>query len=179
MSAGRWRTAAGIALVPVLLTAGCAVKRIDNGVYHSPKGYRVTIPGPHWSAVTDGRADLELRHRSSPAAMAVNAVCDAATTRRGARILSRQLLVGLRGRKVVESGDVEIAGRTAVRAVVDARQEGSETPVRIETIVLNDDRCVYDLMYVAPPATFDDTRAEFERLADSFRTDRPDPTGTE
>ena len=47
-----------------------------------------------------------------------------------------------------------IAGRPAAHTVLDARREGSEARVRIETIVLTDNRCVYDFMHVAPPAAF-------------------------
>jgi len=44
---------------------GCATPGIVDGVYHSPSGYRVTLPGEAWEVATDTRANLELRHRSS------------------------------------------------------------------------------------------------------------------
>ena len=55
---------------------GCASGRIESGVYHSSKGYRVALPGPEWTVREGGRADLELRHRASPAGMLANASCD-------------------------------------------------------------------------------------------------------
>jgi hypothetical protein len=165
-------TATWLGVVPaVILAAGCAVKRIDNGVYHSSKGYRVAIPGERWTPVADSPADLELRHRASAGVIAVNATCDGAQSRRGARLLTRQLLMGVRDRTVLENGEITIAGRPAAHVVLDAGREGSEARVRIETIVLTDNRCVYDLMHVAPPAAFADTQADFTRFADSFRTE--------
>jgi hypothetical protein len=155
----------------MILATGCAVKRIDNGVYHSSKGYRVAIPSERWTPVADSPADLELRHRASTGVIAANAICDGAMSRRSSRLLTRQLLIGVRDRRVIESGEIEIAGRPAAHVVVDARQEGSEARVRIETIVLTDNRCVYDFMHVAPPAAFAETQGDFTRFVDSFRTE--------
>lgn len=152
----------------MLLVSGCAVKRIENGVYHSPKGFRVTIPGSEWAPFDDSPADLELRHRGAPAGIAIHAVCEGGVSRRAPDVLSRQLLIGLRDREVIERGSAEIAGRPASRAVLDGRLDGSATRVRMETLVMTDGRCVYDLMYVAPPAAFDATRADFGRFVESF-----------
>jgi len=165
-------TATWLGIVPaVILATGCAVKRIDNGVYHSSKGYRMAIPGERWTPVSDSPADLELRHRASAGVIAANATCDGATSRRGSRLLTRQLLMGVRDRTVLENGEITIAGRPAAHAVLDAGREGSEARVRIETIVLADNRCVYDFMHVAPPAAFAATQADFTRFVDSFRTE--------
>ena len=171
MGANGWGQAWLSVLPVILLVCGCAVKGIENGVYHSPKGYRVTAPSPQWGPVDDSPADVELRHRSGSAGMAANAVCEERTTRHSSRVLARQLLVGVRDRSVIERGEVQVAGRPAVRAVVDGRVEDSKTKVRIETVVVKDERCVYDFMYVAPVATFDVTRPDFHRLVDSFRTE--------
>ena len=70
-----------VVLAVVPLVSGCAVKRIENGVYHSSKGYRVTTPSPQWLLVNDSPADLELRHRSASAGMATHAVCEERTIR--------------------------------------------------------------------------------------------------
>jgi hypothetical protein len=153
-----------------VLASGCAVKRIENGVYHSTKGYRVTIPGTEWTLVGDSPADLELKHRASAAAMAVNAVCDGAAPRRKTEVLVRQLHIGLRDRSVVERGTLDVAGRAASRLVVDARLEESEARVRIESLTMKDGRCLYDFLYVAPPSGFDASRGDFGRFVDSFRT---------
>jgi hypothetical protein len=158
-------------LLAILGVSGCSVKRIESGVYHSSKGYRVAIPSPQWGPVDGSPADLELRHRSASAGMAAHAVCEERTTRHSSRILARQLLVGVRDRSVIERGEVDVAGRPAVRAVVDGRLEGSEAKVRIETVVVKDDRCVYDFMYVAPVSAFAATRPDFNRFVDSFRTE--------
>jgi hypothetical protein len=159
------------ALATIVLVSGCAVQRIDHGVYHSPKGYRVEIPGGEWAPVRDSPADVEFRHRVTPAGMAANASCEPATARRPARALAQQLFIGVRERQVIERGERPVAGRPAVHTVLEGRLEGSGDRVRIETLVLKDDRCVYDLMYAASPAAFAELRADFARFVESFGTD--------
>jgi hypothetical protein len=157
-------------LSAVLLVSGCAGKRIENGAYHSPKGYRVGVPGGAWTPVEDGPADLELRHRGEPAGMAVNAVCRGPAPRRAPGVLARQLLIGLRDRAVVDRGTIEVAGRPADRLVVDGRLEDAKDRVRIESVLMKNERCLYDFMYVAPLGVFDALRLDFARFVDSFRT---------
>src|SRR5262245_41955204 len=154
-----------------LLVSGCVVKRIENGVYHSSKGYRVTVPKVAWALVDGGPADLALRHPGADAAMAVNAVCEGATPRRAADVLARQLQIGLRDRRTIERGPAEVDGRAASRVVVEGRLEGSAATVRIESLSVKDARCLYDFLYVAPPATFEITHDDFARFVDSFRTE--------
>ena len=156
-------------LAAVVLVSGCAAKRIEHGVYHSSKGYRVAIPKAEWTLVDEGPADLTLQHRASPAGMAVNAVCEGAAPRRAPGVLARQLQIGLRDRKVIERATAKVAGRTASRMLVEGHLEESAARVRIESLSMKDGRCLYDFLYVAPPATFEAARADFARFVDSFR----------
>ena len=158
-------------LAAVALVFGCALKRIENGVYHSSKGYRVTIPKAEWTLVDESPADLTLRHPGSAAGIAINAVCEGAALRRPAGVLARQLQIGLRDRKVIERATIEVAGRPATRVLVEGRLEESAARVRIESLSMKDGRCLYDFLYVAPPATFETVRTDFARFVDSFRTE--------
>jgi hypothetical protein len=156
-----------VALV-VLVAGGCSVRRIDRGVYHSSKGYRVTIPGPDWQVVDRTRADLELRHRSGEAGLLVQATCDAEITRRSPAALRHALLAGLRERTILASEEASVAGRPATRIVLEARSEAGGPEIRMEVLTVPGPRCVYDLMYAAPPASFEARHADFRRLAASF-----------
>lgn len=147
--------------------AGCASARIEGGVYHSSKGYRVTLPGPEWTVAKDGDADLELRHRTGTAGMLANASCDARAAI-GLDVLARHLVMGFRDRRTLERGAVEVNGRPAAHTVLDGRLGRGDAPVRVETYVLKDARCVYDFAYTAPPASFETWRADFRRLLESF-----------
>jgi hypothetical protein len=154
-----------------LALGGCAGTRIENGVFHSRSGFRVTLPGPEWRVTDDERAEIALRHRQEPAALAASATCDPRVARRPVGLLERHLLLGLRDRRVIERDESPVNGFAAAHAVIEGRMRDSDERVRIEAYVLRSARCVYDLLYVAAPAAFDAERPAFRRLVDTFATE--------
>jgi hypothetical protein len=100
--------------------------------------------------------------------MLANAVCDPAVTRRGWDVLTQHLLIGMRDREVVEAGEAPVNGRVASHRVLEGRMRQTDDRVRIESYTLKGDRCVYDLLYVAPPGAFDAWRGDFQRFVESF-----------
>jgi hypothetical protein len=166
------RAPLALVLGAIVAVAGCgAGRRIENGVYHSTKGYRVAVPGADW-VVADSRADLELRHRDGAAAMLANAQCGEGTESRSAGLLLRQLLIGIRDRATIEQEEVSLNGQRAVRRVLDGRVSGDGAPTRIEAYVMSEGRCVYDFVYVAPPASFETWRGQFRAFVESFAMER-------
>jgi hypothetical protein len=160
--------AVGVLSAAVLLAAGCGGRRIEQGVFHAPQGYRVRIPGPEWTVVDDSRADLQLRTRDGLAGMLVHATCEAGVARRPADVLQRQLLLGLRERRLVERNAVTVAGRRGIRTMVESVGADDGARVRVETVTVTDGRCVYDLMYVSPVDVFTRRRADFDEFVASF-----------
>ncbi len=168
------RAPLALALGAVIAFSGCAGRRIENGVYHSDKGYRLTLPGPDWSVAADSKADLELRHQDGLAAMLANAECDDRAKSRSAGLLLGQLLIGLRDRATIEQNEVSLNGRQALHRVLDGRVAADGAPTRIEAYVLIEQGCVYDFAYAAPPASFEAWRADFRRFVESFAKERAD-----
>ncbi len=161
--------AAVLGLVAALaLTSGCGGRRIEHGVFYSPKGYRAALPGDAWSVVEQSRADLELRHVNGQAGMTVNATCDPAAARRPPALLERALLAGLRDRSTIERGDAVVGGRPASRILVEGRPGADGGVVRIEALIFVDGDCVYDLLYAAPVGSFATWQPDFARFAASF-----------
>ena len=157
--------------VATLAAAGCAATRIEGGVFSSKKGYRLDVPAGEWVVTTDGRADLELRHRDGTAGIVVNASCGPERSRGPLSVLARHLLSGLRDRSVVVREDIAVNSKTARHSVVDGRLADGGAPVRLEVYVMRDERCLYDFLYAASPDTFDARRTDFERLVGTFATE--------
>ena len=126
------------------------------------------VPGPDWQVIESRRADLELRHRSTPAGILVNAACQPETVRRSFDVLQLQLLAGLRDRVVKAQDAVTLKSRPAVHALLEGRLDGDSERVEVESYVVKGDRCVYDLLYVAPPAAFEAGRVDFRRVVESL-----------
>ena len=157
---------AASALLGAVLVAGCGSSRIENGVFYSPKGYQVSLPRHGWAIKPGGAAELELQRHDPAGGMLADATCDDKTTGRPLGVLTRHLTFGLKDRVLEDGGPLTLAGRPAQRAVVRGSLDG--TPVELEAVVIKGDRCVYDLLYVAPAAAFETGRGDFRAFVESF-----------
>jgi len=155
------------ALLALVLLAGCATAtgRIENGMFHSAKGYRVTLP-PGWRVDTGQRADLALRAEARPGGMVVDATCHGRESSRPLDVLARHLTFGLTRRDVLENGTSTVGGREAAHSVIRGLAQGRT--VTVEALVMRAERCVHDFLYVAPSEAFDDGRPAFRALVESF-----------
>lgn len=157
-------------LVLAVALSGCAsTGRIENGVFYSPKGYQVRLPGEGWRVETGGQADLELKRQAPPGGMMADATCDGREAGRTPELLARHLTFGLGRRDTLESIRSEVGGKPAVRTVVRGTVDGAE--VEVEAVVLKGERCVYDFVYVAPAEAFEAGRGDFQALVGSFTGD--------
>jgi hypothetical protein len=160
-------------LLAVGLLAGCAsaTGRIENGVFHSAKGYRVTLPTAGWTVEHGGpAADLSLQADRGAGGMLVDATCAGRERDRSLDVLARHLTFGLTRREVVEHGTATVAGREATRSVVRGQADGRE--VTVEALVMRAEPCVHDFLYVAPTGAFDAGRPAFQALVASFALER-------
>ncbi len=159
-------------LVAVAFLAGCAsaTGRIENGVFHSAKGYRVTLPAAGWTVDHGPGADLSLQRDRGAGGMLVDATCAGRERDRSLDVLTRHLTFGLTHRELLEHGTVTLAGREAVRSVVRGQADGRE--VTVEALVMRAEPCVHDFLYVAPSGAFEAGRPAFRALVASFALER-------
>jgi len=155
------------ALLALALLAGCATAtgRIENGMFYSAKGYRVTLP-TGWRVDAGPRADLALRGEARPGGMIVDATCRGRESTRPLDVLARHLTFGLTRRDVLENGTSTVGGREAAHSVVRGLAEGRT--VTVEALVVRAEPCVHDFLYVAPSEAFDAGRPAFRALVESF-----------
>ena len=165
----QWRRRVSVA-VTALALASCAGPRVDlrDGVFRAPTLFRVTVPGADWTVMRATESELELRHPGTGAGILANADCGAGPARLELDVLARRLFVGLRSRETLENGVSTLGGLPAVHASMEARVPGGDERMRLEAYVTKDDRCVYDLVYVAPVAAFPERQADFRRFVESF-----------
>lgn len=163
----------GQSLAPRLLAisfllAGCATAtgRIENGMFHSAKGYRVTLPQSGWKVEPGTRADLALQSEARPGGMVVDATCGGREASRPLDVLTRHLTFGLTRRDVLENDTATVAGREAAHSVVRGLAQGRD--VTVEAMVVRAEPCVHDFLYVAPTEVFDAGRPAFRTLVESL-----------
>jgi hypothetical protein len=159
-------------LAIVLVAAGCAATtgRIENGMFYSTKGYRVTLPPRGWRVDPGQRADLALKAEAGPGGMLVDATCGGREPSRPLDVLARHLTFGLTKREVLEDGTTTVAGREAAHSVVRGTADGHA--VTVEALVVRAAPCVHDFLYVAPAAAFEAGRPAFRMLVESFALER-------
>jgi hypothetical protein len=160
-------------LLTLVLLGGCATAagRIENGMFYSAKGYRVTLPPTGWRVDAGQRADLALRGEARPGGMLVDATCGGREAARPLDVLARHLTFGLTRREVLENGTSTVGGREAAHSVVRGLAEGRT--VTVEALVARAEPCVHDFLYVAPSEAFDAGRPAFRALVESFALEPP------
>jgi hypothetical protein len=103
--------------------------------------------------------------------MLVNASCQARSPRSTPGVLARHLLSDLRDRSVVSREDVAVDGKVGRHAIVEGRAGAEGERVKLEVYVMRDARCVYDFLYVAPPASFERWESDFQRFVATFASE--------
>ena len=155
-----------------VVAAGCATTggRIESGVFHSAKGYRVTLPPRGWTVDPTSRADLALQGDAKSGGMLVDATCGGREAARPLDVLARHLTFGLTKRDVIENGTPTVAGQDAAHSVVRGMADGRE--VTVEALVVRTGSCVHDFLYVAPSGAFEAGRPAFRAMVESFSRER-------
>lgn len=159
----------GLLLAVVLALTACTADRIERGVFHSSKGYAVSLPGGEWQVASGTEADLELRRAVPAAGMLADATCGGRVADRPALLLVRHLTFGLKHRTDVRTDDVVVKGRRGARTTLRGTLDGRE--VAVDAVTLKEDGCVYDFLYVAPVDQFDAGRLEFQVFVESLTVD--------
>ena len=168
----RWRRRIALAAT-ALAAGGCAGPRVElaHGTFRAPQLFRVTVPGGEWTVARASESELELRHGATRAGILANADCGSALAGQDLAMLARRLFVGLQARDTLSNGAATVAGLPAIHATLQARVMGEDERMRVEAYVMKDDRCVYDLVYVAPAGAFAARRDDFQRFVESFVTE--------
>lgn len=126
----------------------------------------MSLPSRLWRVSSDSRADLELKHARAQAGILAHATCEGNASLRSLPVLARHLTFGFTDRRMLERGAASVAGRPAIRMLLEGRLDG--VPVKVEAYVIKGERCVYDLVYVAPPPDFSTGEPDFRALVRSF-----------
>jgi hypothetical protein len=147
--------------------------RLRDAVYlDEAKGFRVQLPVEGWEILELPNADLAVRDVRSPARIAVAASCPPQETG-PLSVLARHLVFGLRQVERVRQQEILIDGVTGLETVLTGEWEGARVQVR--TVVLQQQGCLYDLLFVAPPESFGTQSAAFDAFLEGWRFLRTSP----
>ena len=104
--------------------------------------YRIGNLGNNWKRVKIEYGDLFFANSNKTSAITVNSSCGPNKANYSLSALSGSLLVGLKGKELIDRELVVIDGEEALFSVYDAEFEGDD--LKIATAVFKKEQCVYD-----------------------------------
>lgn len=114
-------------------------------------------------------SDLAFQSKSTASIISLNSACRPSWRGDEPNLqeFSRQLLLGITDQGQRTQDQVDVASVPALRTTVDGKMSGRT--VKLQTVVLKKEECVYDLMYVAQPDRFESQNDIFSRFVASLR----------
>jgi hypothetical protein len=155
-----------LALCSLAAVQGCS-SRFDGQTYRGDGfAFRVAEVPSSWQRVENSERALAWEDRSLGATILANGRCDRDGEDVPLRSLTQHLFIQFSEREVHSEEVLPFDGREALRTDLTAKLDGVE--LRFLVWVLKKDRCVYDLLYFAPPQRFEQGVAGFDTWARGF-----------
>ena len=114
-------------------------------------------------------SDLSFQSKKTASIISLNSACreDQGDEEHSLKDFSRTLLLGISEIKTVDQKNLQIDQVAALETTVDGKLNSQ--PVKLRTVVLKDQDCLFDLMYVARPEHFLQNEDDFEKFISSLR----------
>lgn len=139
--------------------------------------YQVTPLKDPWKAVPVGdksasidalKADVAYEDTRTGAIVSLNSLCRK-YTEASLEELSRNLVLGIKDKRVIRTREVTIADTPALDTVIQGEVEGAR--VQIRTVVMKKNSCTYDFVHVSTPEKARASEKDFEDFVASFKAD--------
>lgn len=145
---------------------GCA-SQFDGQTYRGDGfSFRVAEVPSSWQPVKNSGRALAWEDRALGATILAHGRCDRDGEDVPLRSLTQHLFIQFSERELHSEQVLPFDGREALRTDLTAKLDG--VPLRFAVWVLKKDRCVYDLLYFAPPERFEQGVAGFDAWARGF-----------
>ncbi|MBC7690461.1 MAG: hypothetical protein H7222_01720 [Methylotenera sp.] len=113
-------------------------------------------------------SDVSFQSEKTASIISMNTACrERRADDSNLKAISNQLLLGIADVTQRDEKQIQIQGVPALETTIRGKLNGE--PMALKTLVVHQDICVYDLMYIARPEHFDAQVADFDRFASSLR----------
>ncbi len=115
------------------------------------------------------RSDLAYQSQRTASIISLNSACREKfkSESHDLKEFTHQLLLGISDVKSRQQKEIQIKGNPALDTTIQGKM--GDQPVKIRAVVVKNDRCLYDLMYVARPDQFAEQEQDFSRFVESLR----------
>jgi hypothetical protein len=147
------------------LGAGCAsADAFEGGVLRKGDLHVRFGPVPEgWRRIPVDGADLAYRDDPREGSTLFDVHCHDRDGDAPLPVLTEHLIMGTTARDVQLAETLPFDGREVLHTLMSAKLDG--VAMRYDLYVMKKDGCVYDVVFVAPPGTFEQGRPGFERFA--------------
>lgn len=156
--------------LPLSLSVGaCGGPAFNGTVYRNEDiAFQVAPPPPTWQRIEVTSTALAFRDEANDATIAVNGRCGKDAEDVPLRSLTQHLFMQFTDRTIEREEVVPFDEREAMHTVLVAKLDG--VPKKFDIWVLKKDGCVYDLLFIARPSSFEEGVASFRQFARGFST---------
>lgn len=138
-----------------------------QGLVSMKKGsYRVGDLPTTWQQTAFNFKSLTFRHSEHASTIATNAFCGKNYEDASLEVLSRHLYMGIEHVKVESTREQMIDDRRALSTIWTGTVDG--VSVKLETVSIQKNNCLFDFYYVASPETFSADQADFAHFVEGF-----------
>ncbi|MCC6645348.1 MAG: hypothetical protein IT374_07250 [Polyangiaceae bacterium] len=157
-----------LAAALALSAASCGGGATYDGVRYRADdlAFRAGPVPASWRRLETSHGRLAFRDDAAAATVIVNGRCGKDGDDTPLAALTNHLFLQFTEREVESEQTVPFDGREAQKTVLTAKLDGVQ--FRFFAVVLKKDGCVYDLVLMAEPSTFDAARGPFERFVSTF-----------
>jgi len=152
-----------LALALISCSANRKAKRLEGR-------FDLGDPGGGWSRVDGGGADQAWFHAGIAGSIYADSNCGERFEDGPLEDLLAHLTAGIARGQHLDEQRLTLDGREAVMRTWDGALDG--IAVRVGAAVTRKHECVYDVVYVAPPARFEEGRPAFHAVVGGFQTHR-------
>lgn len=141
-------------------------RKWERGPVKHEATYSFGMPGNGWSPLKQKGTQVAWYNAALDAAIVLDSQCE----RHGDSTLEQftdHLRIDFRHWEIKSQETVQLVGRDAVRTIVLASIDGG-TQTQMELWVTKKNGCLFDLEYIAPPASFANGQADFARVVAGF-----------
>jgi hypothetical protein len=171
-----------ILIVTVLTLSSCSVFKFTKIYASSEPGsgqlhgdvyktdltsYRIGTLGENWKRVKIDYGDLFYTNNKKTSAITVNSSCGPNKAKYSLSVLAGSLLVGVKGKKLIDRELIQVDGEDALFSLYDTQFEGDD--IKIATVVFKKGQCIYDFSYLNINDEFDTYIKEFVEFISEFR----------
>ncbi|MGB2692428.1 MAG: hypothetical protein WBB48_12335 [Thermodesulfobacteriota bacterium] len=129
--------------------------------------YRIGALPASWKRNKIDGGDLAFTNSQIDATMTVNSTCNEKKKNYSLRALSESLLIGIKGKEALEREEIIVDGQQALKTIYTGSL--NNVPIKIATVVLRKDICIFDFTYASSPDRFDLGIVDFDNFVSQFK----------